>query len=121
MNDKINTDNIEEKRSEPRTIVDQYYSVEFLLKETGNIYKFKLRDLSSRGLCILVNESSAVLKHLKAGETLDMQYHPPEPSSPAESLKTQIRHITKNEEAQFKGHFLIGLYIIEKKVIHSDE
>ena len=121
MNDNINIDTIEEKRSEPRTIVDQYYSVEFLLKETGHIYKFKLRDVSSKGLCILVSESSAVLKHLNVGDVLDMQYHPPDPSTPSESLKTEIRHITKNEQAQFKGHFLIGLYITEKTLIHPDE
>ena len=114
MNDNTDTNNIEEKRSEPRVIPDQYYSVEFVLHETGNIYKFKLRDISSTGLCILVNETSAVSKHLKVGEVLDMTYHPPEPSTPAESLKTKIRHITKNEQAPFKGHYLVGLSIIEK-------
>lgn len=114
MNDHTNTGNIEEKRSEPRVILDQYYSVEFALPETGNIYKFKLRDLSSNGLCVLVNETSVVLRHLKVGETLDMTYYPPEPSAPVESLKTKIRHITKNEQAPFKGHYSVGLSIISK-------
>ena len=116
MNDHTNSDNTEEKRSEPRIIPDQYYSVEFSLPGTGNIYKFKLRDLSANGLCILVNETSAVLSHLTVGETLDMTYHPPEPSTPAASLKTKIKHITKTEEAPFKGHYLVGLAIIEKTV-----
>lgn len=113
MNDHTNTDNIEEKRIEPRIILDQYYSVEFVLPETRNIYKFKLRDLSSSGMCILVNETSAVLKHLKVGENLDMTYHPPEPSTPVAHLKTKIRHITKNEQASFRGHYLVGLSTIE--------
>lgn len=112
MNDHTGTDSIAEKRSEPRIILDQYYSVEFSLPGTGNIYKFKLRDLSSTGLCILVNETSTVLKHLKVEDILDMTYHPPKPSTPAESLKTKIRHITKPEHAPFKGHYLVGLSII---------
>lgn len=114
--DTVNTDSIEEKRSEPRIILDQYYSVEFSLPGTGNIYKFKLRDLSSSGLCILVNETSAVTKHLKVEDTLDMTFHPPKPSTPVESLKTKIMHITKSEQAPFKGHYLVGLAIIEKTV-----
>ena len=116
MNDHTSTDSIAEKRSEPRIILDQYYSVEFSLPGTGNIYKFKLRDLSSAGLCILVNETSTVLKHLKVEDILDMTYHPPKPSTPAESLKTKIRHITKTEHAPCKGHYLVGLAIIEKTV-----
>ncbi len=112
MNDHSNTESIEEKRSETRIIPDQYYSVEFSLPGTGNIYKFKLRDLSASGLCILVNETSAVIKHLKVEETLDMTYHPPEPSTPVASLKTKIIHITKTEQTPFKGHYLVGLAII---------
>jgi len=113
MNDDTRIGKVDDKRSEPRTVLDQYYSVEFLLKEPGNIYQFKLRDLSSKGLCIIVNESSAVLKHVKIGETLDMKFHPPDASGRAESLKTQIRHISKNDHKPFKGHFLIGLSIID--------
>jgi hypothetical protein len=116
MNDHTNTKSNEEKRTEPRIILDQYYSVEFSLPGTRNIYKFKLRDLSTSGLCILVNETSAVLTHLKVGETLDMTYHPPEHSTPVASLKTKIIHITKTEQAPIKGHYLVGLAIIEKAV-----
>ena len=115
MNNNTRIDKTYDKRSEPRTILDQYYSVEFLLEETGNTYQFKLRDLSPKGLCIVVNESSAVLKYVKLGEILDMKFHPPEAAGRAESLKTRIRHITKNDHEPFKGHFFIGLSIIEKK------
>ena len=108
----MNDHNIEEKRTEPRIILDQYYSVSFALPETGNIYQFKLRDSSSNGFCILVNEASAVLKHLKVGQTLDMTYHPPASSGAAKPLNTEIKHITKAQEAPFKGHYLVGLSII---------
>jgi hypothetical protein len=99
--------------------LDRYYSVEFQLKGTGNLYQFKLRDISSKGLGILVNEDSAVLQHLRVGDTLDMKYYPPETSSPAEFLKTHVIHITKKKQKPFKGHFTIGLSIIEKQTINN--
>jgi hypothetical protein len=113
MKENSENNNIEEKRSESRRIVERYYSVEFFLKDHP-IYQFKLRDISSKGLCILVNESSAVLKLLKVGDTLKTKYNPPVTSGPPESLNTQIMHITKNVEEPFAGHVLIGLLIKEK-------
>jgi len=106
-----------DRRPESRTLLDRYYSVEFQLQETGNVYQFKLRDMSSKGLGILVGKDSAVLKHLKVGDTVDMKYIPPESAGSSESLKTQIAHITKKDEEPFKGHFLIGLLITEREII----
>ncbi|OEU63481.1 MAG: hypothetical protein BA867_12295 [Desulfobacterales bacterium S5133MH16] len=114
MQENTTTGNREEKRSELRKVLDRYYSVEFKLKETGGLYHFKLRDLSSKSLGILVNEDSAVLEHLAVNDILKMKYYPPEASSSAEFLTTKIIHITKKEHGSFKGHFLIGLLIIEK-------
>ena len=108
-----------DRRPESRTILDRYYSVEFRLQETGNVYQFKLRDMSSKGLGILVNKDSAVLKHLKVKDTVDMKYIPPELTGSSESLKTQIAHITQKDEDPFKGHFLIGLLITEREIIDS--
>lgn len=116
MKEKSFTNNSQEKRSEPRDILDRYYSVEFRLKETASVYQFKLRDMASNGLGILVNKDSEVLQYLKAGDTLDMKYTPPESAGLAESLKTQIIHITQKNEDPFKGHFLIGLLINERQV-----
>jgi len=103
-----------DRRPETRTVLDRYYSVEFQLEETGNVYQFKLRDMSSKGLGILVNKGSAVLKHLKVGDTLNMKYIPPESVGLSESLKTQIAHITLKDEDPFKGHFIIGLFITQR-------
>jgi len=71
--------------------------------------------MSSKGLGILVNKDSAVLKHVKVGDTVDMKYIPPESAGSSESLKTQIAHITQKDEDPFKGHFLIGLLITERE------
>jgi len=108
-------DNSQERRYETRTVLDQYYSVEFRLKDIASTYQFKLRDISSKGMGILVNKGSEVLKYLKVGDTLDMKYLPPESAGLSRSLKTQIEHITQKDKDPFKGHFLMGLSIIEKK------
>ena len=110
-------DSRKDRRPEARTLLNRYYSVEFRLEDTGNVYQFKLRDMSSKGLGILVNKDSAVLKHLKVGDTVDMKYIPPESAGSSESLKTQIAHITQKDEEPFKGHFLIGLLITERALI----
>ncbi len=113
---KENTDrsNLDEKRSEPRTILDKYYSVQFRLNGEGPYYLFKLRDISSNGLCILVKEDSGVLKHLKVGDMLTMEFKPPELAGTSKLLKTQIRHISKGKEGRFMGHYLVGLKTLEK-------
>jgi len=47
-----------EKRSEPRRIIDQYHSVEFSLRDCAFTYQFKIWDISSKGICVLVKEDS---------------------------------------------------------------
>ena len=83
-----------EKRSEPRKILDQYFSVEFSISKMLPIYQFKIRDVSPPGIGILVNESSAVLDHLEVGAVLEMKYNPRNSADLPEYLKTEIRHIT---------------------------
>jgi len=120
MKENTTTVEPEEKRAELRKVLKRYYSVEFKLKETGTLYHFKLRDISSNSLGILVNEDSAVLEYLKVNDTLKMKYYPPEASGLAEFLKTQIIHITKKDGVSFKGHFLIGLSILEKQFLDNN-
>ncbi len=119
MKENTATGNLEEKRSELRTVLNKFYSVEFQLKGTGNLYQFKIRNISSKGLGILVKEDSAILQHLKVSDILGMKYYPHEVSNPAEFLKTQVIHISKKKEEPFKGHFLIGLSIIAKQPIEN--
>jgi hypothetical protein len=108
-------ENQQEKRSETRELLDRFYSVEFLIKETGEVYQFKLRDISTKGLGILVREDSRVLQYIKLSDTLDVKYNPPRSSDPTTILKTRIRHITKKEQGAPGGHFVIGLEVITKQ------
>ncbi len=104
-----------EKRYESRTEVDKYYSVELSIPDASLRYQFKIWNLSSRGICIVVKEDSDLLKHLEVGNILKMKYYPTDSSCPAEHLKTQIKHITKDKEGRFRNHVLVGLFILEKQ------
>jgi hypothetical protein len=101
-----------ERRSERRKTVDERYTLEFSCSGVPFIYKFRIWNMSSKGMCILVRDDSEVLKHLTEGDVLEMKYY----TSPSrwECLKTQIRHITKSEGERFKEHTMVGLQILEK-------
>ncbi len=103
------------KRREPRKIIDEYYSVEFSTTEIDVTHQFKLWNLSPRGICIMAREESSILKHLKVGDILNMRYYKTDLPEPSDYTKTEIRHITREEEGRFKGHYLIGLAIHETR------
>jgi hypothetical protein len=108
-----------ERRSEPRSIADKYYSVEFSVGDMAFVYQFKIWDISSKGLSVLVKEDSELLNHLKVGEIVRMKYYSTDSTRPTEYLRTEIIHISKDERKRFKGHYLVGLSILENQ--DSDE
>ena len=103
-----------DRRSEPRSIVDKYSSVEFSASDIAFTFQFKIWEPSLSGMSIMVKEDSAVLDHLKVGDILDMKYYPAKLSGDPIILKTEIKHITKDVIERIKGHFLIGLSVLEK-------
>lgn len=109
------TDNQRERRSEPRSIIDQFYSVEFLLPECKFVYQYKIWNIASSGICVLIREDSDLLSHLKVGDVLRLKYYTDEASKPAKFLRTEIRHITRDESGRFKGVYLVGLSILENQ------
>jgi hypothetical protein len=104
-----------DKRSQIRTTVDEYHSVEFLLPDVEFIYQFRIWNMSPQGMCVVVRKDSNLLKHLNVGDMIDLRYHPNDLKDPIVSLRTEIRHITKQEEGKFKQHSLVGLMILEKQ------
>lgn len=110
-----------ERRSEPRSLMDEYYSVNFSIEETPSVYQFLIWDTSSKGRSLLVKEDSDVLKYLRIGQVLNMKYYRKDPAKPVEFLKTEIRHISKDDDGRFKGHFLVGVEILEGHSIEQQE
>jgi hypothetical protein len=111
MEEKTVTKNFAGNRDGSSTILDKYYSVQFSLSKMDPAYLFKLRDISSNGLCILVKQDSTVFRQLNEGDILDMEYNPTESSGPTKLLKTKIT--SKNCYDRFKGHSLVELSIID--------
>ena len=105
-----------EARSEARTFLDAYRSVEFSISRQYPAFQFRIRDVSPSGMGILINKVSKALAYLKAGQVLDMTYHPENGKGAPESMKTEIRHITYLESGPFKGQYLVGLRIKNKSI-----
>ena len=64
-------------------------------------------------MCVLVKEDSGLLKHLRVGDLLDLKYYSTDSSKPTEYLKTEVKHITKDDTGRFKEFYLVGLSILE--------
>ena len=113
MNEQDQPSNDQDRRTNLRTAPDRYYSVQFSVKDLAYIYQFKIREISAQGLCILVDENSEVLKYIEPGDIIDMKYYVSESMGTTEAFKTEIRHVTKDADKRFKGHYQIGLLILE--------
>ena len=106
-----------ECRSDAKTILNEYYSVQFLLNDKGPTYLFKLRNISSNGPCILVKQDSSVFNELKVGDILDMEYNQPESLS-GKLFKTQIT--SKNSHDRYTGHSIVELSIVDNQNEQKD-
>jgi hypothetical protein len=115
MKNNSPTEKHEKQRIEPRMTPNRYEIVEFKTSESDALNQFNLLDVSSKGLCFVVDEDSVVLKDLNVGGILKMKYYPPVSSGGAEYLMTEIRHITKADQEGFKGQCFVGLLIDEKR------
>lgn len=114
MKDTSRTDNFVERRSEPRKRPDAYHSVELSVDGLEFSYQFKLYNIASKSMCVIIKEDSEILPRLKVGDTINMRYYSKDSPYPSRDLATAIRHITKNESGRLKGHYLVGLEIIDE-------
>lgn len=116
--DQENSWEAQDRRSVPRSSAQQYYSVEFSIRDLAPLYQFRLRDTSSYGLGVLVKEGSDVLKYLKVGDVLELKYYRTKMSEQPEYLGTVIRHVTHCTEGWFTGHYIVGLSLHENETTH---
>ena len=107
---------VEERRSSPREILNRFHSVEFRLKDRLVVYHCKLRDVSSKGLCIIIREDSPIYNALNPGIHLKMRFYPQEVSKPPVSLTTRIAHVTPQEDGRYRHHCLIGLEVLDQEM-----
>ena len=96
-----------------KAATDQYHSVEFELAGMIYPYQFKIRSIASRSMCFLIKEDSDILPRLREGDILEMKFYSPGSVHTSEPRKTVIREITRDDQGPFKGHYLVGLEILE--------
>ena len=106
-----NVNDLAECRLEAKTILDEYYSVQFFLNGKGPSYLFRLRNISSNRPYILVQQDSSVFNELKVGDILDMEYNPPESLGAGKLFKTLIT--SKIPHDGYTGHSIFELSIID--------
>ena len=99
-----------DRRIESRTLLDRYHSVQFTKQGLDITYQFRIRNISKKGVCILVRQDSNLMGHLKVGDILDMKYYSEEGKRLIDQSRTKIIHITKGKPGWFEGHYLVGLY-----------
>jgi hypothetical protein len=103
---------IEETIAESRNQVDQYYCVEFAIAGLEAAYQFKIWNKTSTYMSILVKDNSDILPQLKVGDTLNMLYYSDDLAHPTDFLETAIRRIARNDKGRLKGHYLVGLELL---------
>jgi hypothetical protein len=93
---------------------NHYYSVEFSPSGVEIPYQFRLWNIASRPLCVVVREDSEIVSRLRVGEIFNMKYYSTDDVRPGEYLETAISEITRDDAGPFKGHYLVGLEIMPR-------
>ncbi len=99
------------RRSEKRDIINEFYSVEVHFGDIMLVSQYVIYDMSANGLCLLVNEKSALLDKIEVGGIYKMKYYPLNLLDNVQYFETEICHITRSESKKFDGHFLVGLSV----------
>jgi hypothetical protein len=102
---------LDDCRSEAKTIWDKYYSVQFFLNGKVPSYLFKLWNNCSNKPYILVKQNSSVFKELNVGDILDMEYNQTESIGNGNRFKTLIT--SKNPHDRYIGYSIVELSIID--------
>ena len=103
-----------DKRGSVRIIIDKYYTVEFFGKDRECAYRFKIRDASSLGMCILVEKNSPLLKEIQVGDVIQMRYYPSnEPNPPKKPGEVRIVHISDCEDGEHEDRIRVGLCVLK--------
>ncbi len=111
MNENSDVERDRDRRNEPREPLEQYYSVEMNIGGNYSAYQFKLRNISESGLCILVREDSSVLDKITVGRTYRVKFYQDGDPNPAKFALAEVRHLTRQMEGRYQGHYLIGLAV----------
>jgi hypothetical protein len=102
-----------DKRSEPRRAKPRNYRIE--IKFVGKpIYQFRVINVTTKGAGLLIKDDSAFLKMIEVGQIVVADFISPEGTAPSGTYEAEIKHITKLDKKEHRGHRLVGLSILKK-------
>jgi hypothetical protein len=76
-------------------------------------YQFRTWEKAPKAVSVLVKQNSGILQLLKVGDQFNVKYYSGRSAYPPERQKTAVRHITWSDEGRLRGHYLVGLEIVE--------
>ena len=115
MNNNITTKSTSDRNPETKLFLERYRSVEFSIRNLGFNYQFKLWDVDSDSVQILIRDDSDILHWLKVGSRLESKFYSNENTPSINQLETEISHIMKADEGRFKGHYLVRLSVASQQ------
>jgi hypothetical protein len=102
-----------ERRSELRRAKLRNYRIE--IKFVGKpIYQFRVINVTAKSAGLLIKDNSAFLKMIEVGQIVEADFISPEGTPPSGLYKAEIKHITKLDMQEHRGHHLVGLSILKK-------
>ena len=102
-----------EKRTEARSAKLRNYRVE--IKFIGKpIYQFRVINITAKSAGLLIKDDSAFLQMIEVGQIVEADFISPEGTPPSGLYKAVIKHITKLDMQEHRGHHLVGLSILKK-------
>jgi hypothetical protein len=116
MNEKTLSMQFQETSARTEYSLDHpYCSVEFAVDGADHLRQFRLWNMAPEVMCVLIKETSEIVECLKVGDTMKMKYYSEEPLRPPQYLETEIRQITREDRGRFKGHYVVGLSILNDR------
>ena len=94
-----------------QTPTSEYSSAEFQLSNPGIYYQFKLRQTDQEPMFGLIQKDSKALASLKPGDILEVTFHFPDRTIPAEKQSTLIKYIKDGSSFGFNNHCMVALDI----------
>lgn len=96
----------------PWNDLNKYYSVEITIDGLEYVYQYKIWNMESKSMFVLVKGNSGILTWLKVGDILNMKYYSTNKAHPFENLNTEIQYITNQAQGRLRGHYLVGLRLL---------
>ncbi|MBN1849240.1 MAG: hypothetical protein JW932_11720 [Deltaproteobacteria bacterium] len=104
-----------ESMPDARAQTPQFHSIEFSIDGLEFAYQFKLWNIDSEAMNIIIKEDSALINKIRTGNRFISKYYSDDMSCPVMQMDTEISRITKADGGKFKGHYIVGLSVTNGK------